>query len=135
MTDSSATAPPSLSVLLAEDEPLVQRTLSRLLERRGHRVHVAGSAEVALDVVRRVHIDAAVVDVNMPGSGLSVLRALACDAAFQGPLVLMTGDLPEDHESAVDGSVSLLAKPFSIGRLIDLVEGGRPGLPGMEEAS
>ena len=116
--------PRSLRVLVADDEPLILRALTRLFERRGHEVHTAATAPEALALLDTVRFDAALVDARMPGSGLEVIRGLEADEHFDGPIMLMSGDLSADPLQQVGPHVKRLKKPFRFPDVIPLVEDG-----------
>ncbi len=56
----------SLRVLLVEDNPVNQRLASRLLEKRGHSVVVAGNGLEALGALEKESFDLVFMDVQMP---------------------------------------------------------------------
>ncbi len=55
-----------LRVLLVEDNPVNQKLVMRLLEKRGHNIVVASNGQDALDVLARVSFDLVLMDVQMP---------------------------------------------------------------------
>jgi CheY-like chemotaxis protein len=55
-----------LRILVAEDNPVNQRLVVRLLEKRGHRVVVAGNGREALDALAKDTFDVVFMDVQMP---------------------------------------------------------------------
>jgi PAS domain S-box-containing protein len=55
-----------LRVLLAEDNAVNQRLAVRLLEKRGHRVVVAGNGREALEALEKESFDLVLMDVQMP---------------------------------------------------------------------
>ena len=55
-----------LRVLVAEDNPVNQRLTVRMLEKRGHRVVVAGNGREALDALVKDTFDLVFMDVQMP---------------------------------------------------------------------
>jgi DNA-binding NtrC family response regulator len=62
------------TILVIDDEEIMREILEALLTREGYAVRLASSGAEGLDLVRTVPIDAAVVDVMMPGmDGLAVL--------------------------------------------------------------
>ena len=82
------TAP--VTVLIVDDDAPFRRTAAELLTARGFAVVAqAGDAEQALSECARARPDAALVDINLPGTdGLALARALSrCDPA---PRVLLT---------------------------------------------
>jgi signal transduction histidine kinase/DNA-binding response OmpR family regulator len=55
-----------LRILLAEDNPVNQLLTTRLLEKRGHRVTVAGNGREALAAIDKESYDLVLMDVQMP---------------------------------------------------------------------
>jgi len=55
-----------LGVLVAEDNAVNQRLVARMLEKRGHRVVVAGNGREALDALAKNTFDLVFMDVQMP---------------------------------------------------------------------
>jgi PAS domain S-box-containing protein len=55
-----------LRVLVAEDNPVNQRLVVRMLEKRGHRVAVAGNGREAVDILAKDSFDIVFMDVQMP---------------------------------------------------------------------
>ena len=115
-------ARPLLTVLVADDEPLIVRAIARLLERRGHVVYTAPDAHGALRLIEEHTFDAVVVDQRMPGDGLTVLRALSDALTFPGIAILMTGGLASDPMEWTDLEVLRLQKPFRFSAVVPLVE-------------
>ena len=56
----------SLRVLVAEDNPVNQRLIVRLLEKRGHRVVLADNGRQALAALEKESFDLVLMDVQMP---------------------------------------------------------------------
>lgn len=118
--------PRSLHVLVADDEVLIVRAVSKALRRAGHVPHGAADAAEALGVLDRRPLDAAIVDHHMPGGGEMVLRALVARDDFGGPVILLTGDDLSDPELPRLPGVTRMRKPFDYDELIAAVEGRRP---------
>jgi len=107
----------SLSVLVVDDDDLVQCSTQALLEVMGHRVLAVAGGEQALERLEAgFEADVILLDMNMPGLGgagtLPRLRRLLPEV----PVLLATGrvdqaalDLVEAHSR-----VFLLSKPFSM---------------------
>jgi two-component system response regulator VanR len=111
-----------LSVLVADDEPLVVRAIQRVLERRGHEVRTAADAYGALDLLDDRSFDAVFVDDRMPGGGRCVLDRLR-ERGFPGTAVLMSGGRLVDGEDLGE-AVQWLQKPFPFPAVVSLVENG-----------
>lgn len=112
-----------LTILVADDEPMIVRSLKKFFTMRGHDVRTASDAEAALLLVDAHTFDAALVDARMPGGGLTVIERLEGDPRFGGKVVLMTGAPASDPLVKVGPGVIRLQKPFSLAELVPVVEG------------
>lgn len=119
-----------LRILVADDEPTVRLAVRLTLEERGHEVLEAGDVREALALVRSSSFDALIVDVRMPGGGLTLLdqlRELAIPVgSSHGPAartILLTADLnrPETVRAIEEGQ-PYLPKPFHFDELVEVVE-------------
>ena len=64
-------------ILIVDDEPTITTLLRMSFELEGHVVMTAASGHEALELARRIHPAAMVVDVMMPGmDGLELIRRL-----------------------------------------------------------
>jgi DNA-binding NtrC family response regulator len=81
----------SYAVLVIEDEELLGKNIRLYLERQGHDVRLASSAEAGLEMIDEFRPEAIVLDFNLPGmDGLEALgriRRKDPDAV----VVMMTG--------------------------------------------
>jgi CheY-like chemotaxis protein len=130
--------PDPLRVLLAEDDSLVRRLVSVILEKRGHSVVTAGNGRQALAALERESFDVLLTDVEMPElDGLGTLRAVRQrekSTARRLRVVAMTGHaLEEDREHLLGaGMDAYVAKPIQPEELFFVLErpAGDPGPPG-----
>jgi signal transduction histidine kinase/ActR/RegA family two-component response regulator len=103
-----------LNILLAEDNPVNQRLALRLLERRGHRVTLAGNGQHAIELARTRHFDIVLMDVQMPVmDGLEAARQIrALDQSI--PILAMTAHaLDGDRERCLAaGMNAYTSKPI-----------------------
>jgi CheY-like chemotaxis protein len=53
--------------LILDDEESIRQSIAAYMEDEGYRVFQAASGEQALDIVRKMRIDEAVVDIRLPG--------------------------------------------------------------------
>lgn len=115
-------------VLVADDEPMIRESVSRVLEARGHQVDAVGVAGEAREAIRRRLPDVAIVDWKMPGGGEMVVRELLDTPDFQGRVIVISGAQEEEFPASfMDRGVTRLQKPFSFPRLVALVENGADG--------
>jgi two-component system sensor histidine kinase/response regulator len=108
----------SLRVLLAEDNLVNQKLATRLLEKRGHHVVVAGNGREALAALERQSFDLVLMDVQMPEmDGFEATAAIREKEKGHGkhlPIVALTahamkGDSEKCLAAGMDG---YLAKPI-----------------------
>jgi len=80
-------------LLIVEDNALEQRSISELLGHDDVEIETAGTAGEALEALRAVAYDCAVVDLRLPDmSGLEMLEALREDGSLADlPVVIFTG--------------------------------------------
>jgi len=101
-------------ILLAEDEPLARRTLTRALENAGYEVVVLENGTDAVARLREEPFDVVITDLVMEGlDGVQVLRQ-AKEVDPDTSVMMMSGYC--DVNSAIDalrlGAEDYLAKPF-----------------------
>jgi PAS domain S-box-containing protein len=115
-------------ILLAEDNAVNQRLASRILEKQGHTVVVAGTGREALAALDREQFDLALMDVQMPDmGGLEATAAIrACEQATGThlPIIAMTahamkGDREKCLEAGMDGYV---CKPVHAQELLRAID-------------
>jgi response regulator NasT len=114
----------SIRVVIAEDEAIIRLDLRETLEEEGYEViGEAGRGDVALDLIRELKPDLAILDVKMPGmDGLVVARMIG-DEKICGVLVLTAFSQREIIEQARDaGALAYLVKPFQKSDLIPAIE-------------
>lgn len=80
-------------ILIADDEPQVQRLFKTWLERADYVVLTCNNGQEALDILDKEQVDAVLVDIMMPVmDGLELARALKEDSRhYQIPLIALTG--------------------------------------------
>lgn len=110
-------------VLIVDDEEAVCWTLERALRRDGYSVHVAASAEEALDRARQCRPDAILLDVRLPGmDGITALTHLR-ELSGNAPVVVVTahGNLSTAIRAMQGGAYDYLAKPFDLDEALDAI--------------
>lgn len=100
-----------LKVVAAEDDVLILMNTTACLEDLGHKVLEAGSAEMALDLIREhPDLDLLITDQSMPNmTGLELVHLLA-EERPQLPIILATGHGHLDASSFK--RLVMLSKPF-----------------------
>jgi CheY-like chemotaxis protein len=115
---------PQGSILLADDEPILVRLISRVLEGAGYRVHTAATAEAAcLALEADDPPDAAVLDATLSRRmGNDKLRRVLTSPGRPGIVLVSGAELePELHRLLVRHGGLFLAKPFEPGQLVRAV--------------
>ena len=112
------TKPPSLHVLVIDDEESILLLLREILGSEGHRVETAGSGQAALDLILRQDHDIIVSDWKMPGlNGMNLYQELLSrkPAAAQR-MLFMTGDVIKDsfQNFLKQHALTCLPKPFAL---------------------
>jgi DNA-binding NarL/FixJ family response regulator len=96
--DLADVGPVSISVLLADDQPLLRRGFRMILEAEGDLTVVAeaNDGEEAVELARRHLPDVVLMDIRMPGTdGIEATRAITAANTSVRILVLTTFDLDE----------------------------------------
>ena len=113
------------TILVADDEPAIRRSLREILEFEEYAVEEAVDGEEALQKAKAGGIDLVLLDIKMPRrDGMEVLQALR-DAEAGVPVVMISGH--GNVETAVEatqlGAVDFLEKPPDLNRLLVSVRG------------
>ena len=113
------------TVLIADDEPAIRRTLREILEFEEYGVEEAADGDEALEKARAGGVDLVLLDIKMPKrDGMEVLQALHA-AESTVPVVMISGH--GTVETAVEatqlGAVDFLEKPPDLNRLLVTVRG------------
>ena len=111
-------------VVIAEDEAIIRLDLKELLEEEGYEVvGETGRGDEAVELVRNLKPDLAILDIKMPGlDGLSAARHIAGErlAAVLILTAFSQRDLVEQARDA--GAMSYIVKPFQKSDLIPAIE-------------
>jgi PAS domain S-box-containing protein len=121
ISNSPADASPStgLRILLAEDNIVNQRLLSRILEKMGHQVVVAGDGAVALSMLSQQTFDLIAMDMQMPRvDGLEAtykIRLKEEETRQHIPIIAITANaFDDDRRRCLDaGMDGYVVKPVS----------------------
>lgn len=124
--DQRPTAPPrgaAGAILLVDDDEMVRRALTRVLDHAGFAVTPAADGEEALAALRDGHFDVIISDISMPGmTGMQLLRAVR-ERDLDTPVILITGAPTVDTaaEAVEYGALRYLPKPVNMKTLVDVV--------------
>ncbi len=130
----------TLSILLAEDNPVIHGIMADLLRSEGHHVEVARNGVEAVEKLHAAtNYDLFLLDLYLPRlSGLEVLKELRkLDRYHATPVLMLSGDHSDEsrQECLAAGASDYLLKPLPPVTLLDLVaqydraENSPPGHP------
>jgi two-component system sensor histidine kinase/response regulator len=118
----------TLRILIVEDNPVNQLLMTRLLDRRGHLVKVAGNGRLALESIEKESYDLVLTDVQMPEmDGIEATRVLRERETKTGTRLTvigvtahaMAGDRERCLQAGMDG---YLSKPIRAKELDELLD-------------
>jgi AmiR/NasT family two-component response regulator len=114
----------ALRVVIAEDEAIIRLDLQETLEEEGYEVVGSTSrGDEALNLVRELKPDLAILDIKMPGmDGISAAKEIA--AGRWAAVLILTAfsqrDLVEQARDA--GAIGYLVKPYQKSDLVPAIE-------------
>jgi response regulator NasT len=114
----------ALRVVIAEDEAIIRMDLRETLEEEGYEVvGETGRGDQAIELVRGLQPDLAILDIKMPGmDGLEAARIINGEKIC-GILMLTAFSQREVVEEARDaGALAFLVKPFQKSDLVPAIE-------------
>jgi two-component system sensor histidine kinase/response regulator len=117
-----------LRILLAEDNTVNQVLAVRLLEKRGHRVTVAGNGKEALAALEKDSFDLVLMDVQMPEmdgfEATAAIREIEKTSGNHLPVIAMTAHaMAGDRERCLEaGMDDYIAKPIRPQELEELLK-------------
>lgn len=112
-------------LLITDDDAAIRTALQSLFEDRGFQTRLACNGQEAVDIVQHDQIHLMLLDMHMPHmTGLEAIRKiqqLACPV----PCILFSANLDKTlAEQAKQARVfSVLAKPFRLAQITELVQG------------
>lgn len=101
-------------ILVVDDEPTIQRLVSRILIGSGYRARTVESGEKALQCMAEEHFDVVISDIAMPGlTGIELARRIV--NTYGVDVILMTGKVDEFkyHDLIPMGVADFIQKPFT----------------------
>src|SRR5207253_8334886 len=122
----------TMRILLVEDHEDTNRSLTRLLRRRGYQVESAASVQGAIELSSKEEFDVLISDLGLPdGSGIDLMQKLSAERPLFG--IALTGfGMEEDiRKSREVGFKHHLVKPIDVTKLDHLIqESVAPAAPG-----
>ncbi|MBT3360706.1 MAG: response regulator [Rhodospirillales bacterium] len=117
----------SLSILVAEDNAVNRMVTEKILTTAGHSVTLVTNGDEALDALDASPFDAAVLDINMPGTGgLDVVKLYRLANMYERrmPIIGLSADATDETRRASEeaGMDKYLTKPVRPKQLIEEIE-------------
>src|SRR3954469_3588701 len=113
----------TIRVVIAEDEAIIRLDLKEILEEEGYDVvGETGRGDTAIELVRELKPDLAILDIKMPGmDGLTAARTIAGERLAAGFVLTRFSqhDLVEQARDA--GALAYLVKPFQTSDLLPAI--------------
>lgn len=115
-----------LDILVLEDEPMLRKRVTSVLESLGAEVSAAESVEAARQLIRSIEFDVALLDVNLPdGLGTDLLRGKCFPADTVVVIMTAHGAVSGAIEAIRLGATDYLIKPFEADELPLVLERAR----------
>lgn len=118
-TRGTVLEPEPATILVVDDEPAITDAIAYTLRKEGYRVEIAATGTEGIAAARRLHPDAIVLDVLLPGvDGLQVCRTLRAESTV--PILLLSAKGEEiDRIVGLElGADDYLGKPFAMRELL-----------------
>ena len=114
------------SILIVDDDEVMQETLSDVLRKRGYEIFSVGSGNGALPMIKKNVIDLVLLDMRLPDiDGLEVLKKIK---EFDTEILVIMMTAYSDVQTAVSamksGAYDYINKPFELEELKLLIEKG-----------
>ncbi len=114
------------SILIVDDDGVMQETLSGVLKKRGYEMFSVGSGNEALSTIKKNVIDLILLDIKLPDiDGLEVLKKIK---EFDTEILVIMMTAFSDVQTAVSamksGAYDYINKPFELDELKLLIEKG-----------
>jgi DNA-binding NtrC family response regulator len=119
-------------ILVVDDEVEIRNAIRRALERDGHDVTLAVDGLDGARAVRSFAVDLALIDIHMPEmDGIELLVNFKAVAPAMPVIVMSGGDqslrLDLLNDARLLGATGILAKPFTLDELREVVRRGLAG--------
>lgn len=114
-----------MNILIAEDEPLMLKTIELRLKKDGHNVIACVDGKSALEQISTQELDLIITDIMLPYiSGVEVIGAAKSNAHKTIPVIVMSSMGQEKMiEQAFElGADDYITKPFNLAELSSRVK-------------
>lgn len=115
-------------ILVIDDEELLTKTFSKVLEKQGYEVYIAKKGQDGCEMAEEVNFDLIISDIRMPGldgvEAVSKIRDIYLKKKWgKVPEIFITGFADEITEKQARGMKpsAFIMKPFDIQELLQAV--------------
>jgi len=115
-------------ILVIDDEEIIIKSLSKLLEKNGYEVFVAKNGQDAIVMAEEEDFDLILADIRMPGmNGVEAVEQIYKDKLKRKekkmPTIFITGYSDEANEKKAKtlAPLAYIYKPFDINELLDKI--------------
>lgn len=120
-------------ILIVDDDPSMNRTMSLVLKRKGYDVAVASSGPDAIEKVRQEPFDIIFMDIKMPVlDGVETFERIK-EIRSDAVVIMMTAYAVEDliQKALREGAYGIIYKPLDIEKTVASIEGVQKKKEGM----
>jgi len=110
-----------LEVLIADDEWMIRKAVSRYLDRAGFDVASAGDTSALLSAIQQRHPRILFIDYHMPSMDVYSIIKNFHSIVPDSIVIIMTGDATVDLSGIEEEVHAVLQKPFTMEELLSLV--------------
>ena len=102
------------SILVVDDEPIMQEILGDFLREEGYSIDIAGSGEEGVELAQKSSYNCAIVDLMMPGiDGIETMQQLReIDTSLPVIMVTAFASVESAVEAMKRGAFEYITKPF-----------------------
>jgi CheY-like chemotaxis protein len=114
-----------LDILIAEDNPINQKLIIKVLSKLGYNPDLANNGQEAVDKLHKNPYDLIFMDIMMPElDGLETTRHIRANFEKQPMIVAMTANaMAEDREACKDAGMNdYLSKPIKLDELLVMLQ-------------
>jgi two-component system sensor histidine kinase RpfC len=113
-------------ILLAEDNPINQKVVKKILQLQGHHIEVVSHGQDAIDLLKEERFDLAILDLQMPDiGGIDIIKAYRSMRKQEPemPFIILTANATREaaEECEAVGVEAYLTKPIRSAHLLDVV--------------
>lgn len=111
-------------ILVIDDEQMILNAIKVILEDMGYEVATFQDSSEGAEEAKKKDFDLIIVDLRMPGKTGDVITREIIDKKPDAKILILTG-YPMDplaKKALEAGAVSLVKKPFEIGKLLDFLK-------------